>query len=172
MAAGGDDSWKSAQSIYDFEVNDIDGNPVKLEKYSGKVCLIVNVASKWGLTNKNYTQLQVLHTTYAEKGLAILGFPCNQFGGQEPGTEAEIKEFAVNNFGVQFDLFSKINVNGDKAHPLYNYLKKEQKGTLGNSIKWNFSKFLTDKKGKPIKRYGPTTDPLSIGKDIEKELAK
>jgi len=170
MAAAGDEGWKSASSIYDFSVTDIDGNPVSLEKYKGKVCLIVNVASKWGFTAKNYTQLQTLHVKLAEKGLAILAFPCNQFGNQEPGTNAQVKQFAQENYGAQFDLFSKIDVNGNKADPLYKYLKNKQKGTLGDFIKWNFSKFLVDREGKPVKRYSPNTEPLSIEKDIEKLL--
>ncbi|GIY52140.1 phospholipid hydroperoxide glutathione peroxidase [Caerostris darwini] len=141
--APGNANWKSAKSIYDFSALDIDGNEVSLEKYRGHVALIVNVASK------------------------ILGFPCNQFGGQEPGTEADIKEF-IKQYNVQFDMFSKINVNGDNTHPLWSYLKKKQGGTLGNFIKWNFSKFLIDKEGQPVKRYAPQFEP----KDIEPDLLK
>lgn len=166
--AGGDDSlWKNASSIYEFEVTDIEGNTVKLDKYTGKVCLIVNVASKWGLTQVNYTQLQALHSRYAEKGLAILGFPCNQFGGQEPGTDQEIKKFAVGNFGVQFDMFSKIKVNGADAAPLYKYLKSVQGSFMGDFIKWNFAKFLVDKNGVPVRRYAPNVAPNDIEKDIK-----
>lgn len=109
--------------------------------------------------------------SYHERGLRILGFPCNQFGKQEPGTNAEIKEFAIAH-GAKFDLFSKIDVNGNTAHPLYKFLKKAQGGTFGDSIKWNFTKFLCNKKGIPVKRYSPTTDPLSTVKDIEAELSK
>ncbi|KAK3090770.1 hypothetical protein FSP39_014492 [Pinctada imbricata] len=109
---------------------------------------------------KNYTQLQQLHAKYAESGLRILGFPCNQFGSQEPGTNEEIKKFATDTYSVQFDMFSKINVNGGSAHPLYSYLKKKQSGTLGDFIKWNFSKFLVDREGQPVKRYAPNTQPL------------
>jgi len=167
MAAAGDDACKSAKSIYDFTVEDIDGNKVPLENYKGKVCLIVNVASKWGFTAKNYTQLQALHVKLAEKGLAILAFPCNQFGSQEPGSNEEVKKFAQDNFGVQFDLFSKIDVNGNKADPLFKYLKQKQKGTLGDFIKWNFSKFLVNREGLPVKRYSPNTEPFSIEKDID-----
>jgi len=170
MASGGDEAWKNAKSIYEFDVKDIDGNTITLDKYKGKVCLIVNVASKWGFTNKNYTQLQALHAKLAEKGLAILAFPCNQFGSQEPGTNEEIKKFAQDNFGVQFDMFDKINVNGNQADPLYKYLKKMQKGTLGDFIKWNFSKFLVDRNGIPVKRYAPNTEPFSIEKDIDNYL--
>lgn len=120
------------------------------------------------MTNKNYQQLQELHEKYAEsKGLRILAFPCNQFGNQEPGTEAEIKEFAKK-FNVQFDMFSKVNVNGDQAHPLWKYLKHKQSGFLMDAIKWNFSKFLIDKDGQPVKRYAPTTDPLAIEPDLLK----
>uniref|UniRef100_A0A913ZZ30 Glutathione peroxidase n=1 Tax=Patiria miniata TaxID=46514 RepID=A0A913ZZ30_PATMI len=157
-------------NIYGFTVKDIDGNEVSLSKYKGHVALIVNVASQCGLTNKNYAQLQELHAKYAEsKGLRILAFPCNQFGGQEPGTDEQIKEFAAKK-GAQFDLFDKINVNGDNAIPLYKFLKKKQHGTLTNAIKWNFSKFLINKKGEPVKRYGPQTAPKDIEKDIVKEL--
>ncbi|CAN8010122.1 putative phospholipid-hydroperoxide glutathione peroxidase [Ixodes scapularis] len=120
------------------------------------------------MTNKNYQQLQELHEKFAEsKGLRILAFPCNQFGGQEPGTEAEIKEFAKK-FNVQFDMFSKVNVNGDQAHPLWKYLKHKQSGFLMDAIKWNFSKFLIDKDGQPVKRYAPTTEPLAIEPDLLK----
>ncbi|GBN30595.1 Phospholipid hydroperoxide glutathione peroxidase [Araneus ventricosus] len=112
-----------------------------------------------GMPDKNYQQLQGLHEKYAEsQGLRILGFPCNQFGGQEPGSESEIKEF-IKQYNVEFDMFSKINVNGDKTHPLWSYLKKQQGGTLGDFIKWNFSKFLIDKNGQPVKRYAPNVEP-------------
>lgn len=119
------------------------------------------------MTAKNYTQLQAMHAELAEsKGLRILGFPCNQFGSQEPGTDAEIKEFAKK-YDVGFDMFSKIDVNKDSAHPLYKYLKMKQGGTLGSFIKWNFTKFLIDKNGQPVKRYSPTTEPNSIKKDLD-----
>lgn len=162
---------KAHTTILDFEVKDIDGNPVNLSKYDGFVTLIVNVASKWGFTKKNYAQLQELHQSYAEKGLRILAFPCNQFGGQEPGTEREIKEF-VSTYGVEFDMFGKIDVNGSNADPLYVFLKNAKHGTLTNNIKWNFTKFLCDRHGVPVIRYSPTTSPLEIVKDIEKELLK
>lgn len=166
--AASDQSWKDATSIYDFKADDIDGNEVSLEKYRGHVCLIVNVASKWGGTTKNYTQLQALYEKYSSaEGLRILAFPCNQFGGQEPGTNADIKEF-VKKFNVTFDMFSKIDVNGDNAHPLWKYLKEKQHGTLGNFIKWNFSKFLVDKNGQPVKRYAPNVDPNAIEPDLLK----
>uniref|UniRef100_A0A8W8IU74 Glutathione peroxidase n=1 Tax=Magallana gigas TaxID=29159 RepID=A0A8W8IU74_MAGGI len=141
------EEWKSAESIYDFSVKDIDGNEVSLEKYRN--------------------QLQKLHEKYAEeKGLRILGFPCNQFGSQEPGSEEEIKKFVTERYGVKFDMFSKIDVNGNNAHPLYKYLKAKQGGTLGDFIKWNFTKFLVNKEGKPVKRYAPNTEPFSIEKDF------
>lgn len=158
-----------ANSIFEFEALNIDGEVVPLSKYKGYVTYIVNVASQWGLTKTNYAQLAELHKKYAEKGLRILAFPCNQFGEQEPGTNEEIKAFAVAR-GAEYDLFAKIDVNGDNAHPLYKYLKAKQKGLLGNKIKWNFSKFLCDKDGQPVKRYAPTTGPLSCTKDIEKYL--
>jgi len=123
------------------------------------------------MTPKNYKQLQELHTKYAESaGLRILGFPCNQFGNQEPKSEAEIKEFATKNYGVQFDMFSKINVNGNDAHPLWKFLKNKQPGFLVNAIKWNFTKFLINKQGVPVARYAPNAEPLSFEKDIIREL--
>uniref|UniRef100_A0A0B7AXW9 Glutathione peroxidase n=1 Tax=Arion vulgaris TaxID=1028688 RepID=A0A0B7AXW9_9EUPU len=166
--ATGDNKGKDAKSIYEFSALDIDGNNVSLEKYRGKICIIVNVACKCGFTNKNYKQLQAFHEKYADKGLAILAFPSNEFAGQEPESNENIKKFVQDSFGVKFDLFSKIEVNGKNAHPLYNYLKNEQKGTLGNFIKWNFSKFLINREGKPVNRYAPSTDPNSFEKDIEK----
>lgn len=159
----------AANTIYQFLVKDIDGQDVSLEKYRGNVCLIVNVASKWGLTALNYTQLSAMDLKYREKGLRILGFPCNQFGKQEPGNEQQIKEF-IKQYNVQFDMFSKIDVNGSNAHPLYAFLKKQQGGTLIDAIKWNFSKFLVDKNGICVKRYGPKTAPNDIIPDIEKLL--
>lgn len=159
----------SGASFYDFNATDIDGNDVSMEKYRGHTCVVVNVASKWGLTNVNYTELVKLHEKYAESnGLRILAFPCNQFGGQEPGTDAEIKTFAEG-FGVKFDMFSKIKVNGDGTHPIFEFLKSKQGGTLGNFIKWNFTKFLVDKEGKPVARYSPQTNPIpAIEKDLQK----
>ncbi|VDL36377.1 unnamed protein product [Hymenolepis diminuta] len=142
----------SEVNFYSFEALDIDGNNVSMEKYRGK---------------KNYAQLQELYTRYSSRGLSILGFPCNQFGKQEPGTNAEIKETALNKFGVTFDMFSKIDVNGSTGHPLFLYLQKALKGTLYDSIKWNFTKFLIDRNGIPQNRYSPTTDPLSFENDIE-----
>jgi glutathione peroxidase len=155
-----------SMNIYDIEVKDIDGKTIKFEKYKNKVMLIVNVASHCGFTNQ-YSGLQKLHEKYASKGLNILGFPCNQFLSQEPGTEEEIKNFCMSSFGVEFDMFSKIDVNGDDTHPLYVYLKEHADGFLVDTIKWNFTKFLVDKKGNVIKRYAPSTKPKEIQSDIE-----
>jgi len=172
MAQAADkNAFKKAGSIYEFTADDIDGNPVSLEKYKGYVCIIVNVASKWGFTDKNYKQLQALYGELEEKGLRILAFPCNQFGSQEPGTNAEIKEFATGKYGVTFDMFAKIDVNKDSAHPLWKYLKHKQGGTLIDAIKWNFTKFLVDRQGQPVKRYAPNTEPNSMRADIDKYLA-
>jgi len=154
----------SPNSIYDFTAKDIDGNEVSLDKYKGHVCIVVNVASKWGKTAVNYQQLVALQQKYAEaEGLRILAFPCNQFGSQEPGTDAEIKEFAANKgveFNKGFDFYSKIDVNGSNAHPLWDYMKKKQGGTLTNAIKWNFTKFVIDKEGQPVARFSPMDDPI------------
>jgi len=156
-------------SIYEFSATDIDGTEVSMEKYKGHVCIIVNVASKWGKTDVNYRQLVELYNKYSEAdGLRILGFPCNQFGGQEPGSEPEIKEF-VAKYNVTFDMFSKINVNGGSAHPLWAYLKEKQGGFLMNAIKWNFTKFVVDKEGQPVARFGPTDDPIP---KVEEEIKK
>jgi glutathione peroxidase len=157
-------------TIYDFKVNTIDGKETTLEQYKDKVLLIVNVASKCGYTSQ-YDGLEALYKKYKDRGLVVLGFPCNQFGSQEPGTEEEIQNFCRVNFGVTFPMFSKLNVNGDETHPLYVHLKSEQPGILGSeSIKWNFTKFLVDKKGNVIERFGSSTKPCDIEKDIEKLL--
>jgi len=153
-------------SIYDFKVDTIDNKEVSLSKYKGKVLLIVNVASECGLTYQ-YEGLEKLYQAQKKKGFMILGFPSNQFSNQEPGTNKEIKFFCSSKYDVHFDMFSKIEVNGDGADPLYKYLKKEKGGFLGfDSIKWNFTKFLVDKNGKVIKRYGSSTNPIKIEKDI------
>lgn len=161
------EDWQKATSIYEFSAKDIDGNEVSLEKYRGFVCIITNVASKWGKTSVNYTQLTELYTRYAEKGLRILAFPCNQFGKQEPGSETDIKAFAEG-YNVKFDMFSKIDVNGNNAHPLWKWMKEQPKGKglLGNAIKWNFTKFLINKEGQVVKRYSPMDDPMVAEKDI------
>jgi len=159
-------------TIYDFSAKDIDGNEVSLEKYRGHVCVIVNVASKWGLTDVNYKQLVELYEKYSEaNGLRILAFPCNQFGGQEPGTEEQIKEFAAK-YNVTFDMFSKIDVNFSSAHPLWVFLKSKQGGFMLDAIKWNFTKFIVDKEGNPVARLGPKDSPIpNVEKAIEKLFA-
>ncbi|MEA3352983.1 MAG: glutathione peroxidase [Campylobacterota bacterium] len=157
-------------SIYDIEVKTIDGQTIKMENYKDKVVLIVNVASKCGFTGQ-YEGLEKLHQKYSSQGLAVLGFPCNQFLSQEPGTEEEIKEFCSLTYGVKFDMFSKIDVNGENTHPLYRYLKENSSGFMGiDTIKWNFTKFLVDKNGKVIQRYAPSTTPKEIEKDIKEHL--
>lgn len=158
------------KSIYEFEVLDINGKPQALKTYQGKTLLIVNVASKCGFTNQ-YSDLEKIYLEYKDQGLEILAFPCNQFGAQEPGDAEEIKNFCSLNYSVTFPLFSKIDVNGDKASPVYNYLKESLPGILGSkAIKWNFTKFLVDKNGKPVERYAPTDKPNDILKDIKKIL--
>ncbi|KAI4492418.1 hypothetical protein M0804_002209 [Polistes exclamans] len=209
----GNQDYKSAKSIYDFTAVSIKGEEVPLSKYENHVCLIVNVASKCGLTATNYKELNELYDEYAEsketgnknvsvdilkvnqKGdgidsrnyletfdlplpkvqllivsycrLRILAFPCNQFNGQEPGTSDDICSFADRQ-KVKFDLFEKIDVNGDNTHPLWKYLKKHQGGTFGNFIKWNFTKFIVDKKGQVVERHGPNVDPSSLKENLEK----
>jgi glutathione peroxidase len=159
-----------AMSLYDFKATRIDGREVPLSDYRGKVLLIVNTASKCGFTPQ-YEGLEKLYQRYGEKGFMILGFPSNQFGAQEPGSNAEIANFCRVNYGVSFDMFAKIDVNGDNTHPLYKYLKKEATGLLGSEvIKWNFTKFLIGRDGKVIDRYAPATKPESIAKAIEKLL--
>lgn len=157
-------------SIYDYKAKDVNGKEVKLSDYKGKVLLVVNTASDCGFTPQ-YEGLQNLYNKYKDDGLEILAFPCNQFGGQEKGDEAKIKEFCDLRFNITFPLFSKIEVNGDNTHPLYDYLKNEKKGLLGSTkIKWNFTKFLIDKDGNPIDRFAPTTKPESMEDDIKKLL--
>lgn len=156
-------------SFYDFSAKKINGEEVKMEEYKGKVVLIVNTASKCGFTPQ-FKELEELYKEYKDKGLEILGFPCNQFAHQDPGNNETINEFCTLNYGVTFTMFEKIDVNGDNAHPLYKYLKNEAKGLLGSKIKWNFTKFLVDSNGKVIKRYASTVKPLSIKADIESLL--
>ena len=157
-------------SIYDFSAKTIDGDEQSLAAYKGKALLVVNVASKCGFTPQ-YKGLEALYEKFRDKGLVVLGFPCDQFGHQEPGDEEEIKNFCSLNYDVQFPLFAKIDVNGSGTHPLYQYLKSEAKGLLGSeSIKWNFTKFLVGKDGKVIRRYAPTDTPESIGKDLAAAL--
>ena len=153
-------------TLYDFTVNDIHGEPVKLDRYKGKVLLVVNTASECGFTPQ-YKGLEALYEKYHGRGLEVLGFPCNQFGGQEPGNEAAIEQFCEIHYGVTFPMFAKIDVNGSNTHPLYKYLKHEAKGLLGSeAIKWNFTKFLVGKDGEVVKRYAPNDSPESIGKDL------
>lgn len=158
---------KMNKTIYDFSVKNIDGKEILLSEFKNKVILIVNVASKCGFT-KQYKELQELYEKYKDNGFVILGFPCNQFASQEPGTSQEIKEFCSINYGVNFPLFEKIDVNGDNAHPLYKFLKSAQSGFLSEAIKWNFTKFIVNKKGEVIDRYAPSTSPSSIEDDIKK----
>lgn len=154
-------------SLYDFELITIDKEKTTLAPYKGKVLLIVNVASKCGFTYQ-YEGLEKLYKTYKDKGLVVLGFPSNQFSNQEPGNEEEIKNFCSLTYDVTFPMFSKIDVNGENAHPLYVYLKQQQSGFLGSeSIKWNFTKFLVDKQGKVIERFAPTTTPESLEETIK-----
>eukprot|EP00835_Amoeboradix_gromovi_P003130 NODE_196_length_15381_cov_0.267243.p7 type:complete len:171 gc:universal NODE_196_length_15381_cov_0.267243:2399-2911(+) len=155
----------SIKSVHDFTVKGIEGKPQSLSSYKGKALLIVNVASNCGYT-KQYTGLQEIQEKYKGK-LEVLGFPCNQFGGQEPGTNEEIQEFCTKKFSVTFPLYDKIDVNGPNTDPLYKYLKSEKSGLITDDIKWNFSKFLIDKNGKPVKRYGSGTEPKDIQKDID-----
>jgi glutathione peroxidase len=156
--------------IYDFSVKDIHGKTVKLDAYKGKALLIVNTASKCGFTPQ-YKGLEALYQKLHGKGLEVLGFPCNQFGEQEPGSEAEIESFCEINYGVTFPLFAKIDVNGGDAAPLYQYLKQAKPGLLGSeAIKWNFTKFLVDRKGNVVERYAPNAEPASLTGDIEKQL--
>ncbi|HEY9029215.1 MULTISPECIES: glutathione peroxidase [Variovorax] len=158
-------------SVYDFEANLIDGKPVKLSAFKGKVLLIVNTASKCGFTPQ-FAGLEALHEKYADKGLAVLGFPSNQFGGQDPGTNEEIGAFCMKNYGVSFPMMEKIDVNGANAAPLYKWLTKEKPGLLGSTaIKWNFTKFLIGRDGTVIKRYAPLDTPASLERDVEAALA-
>lgn len=153
-------------TAYDFSAKSIDGAEQSLSEFKGKVLLVVNTASKCGFTPQ-YAGLETLWNKYEDQGLVIMGFPCDQFGHQEPGDEAEIKNFCSLSYDVSFPLFAKIEVNGAGAHPLYQWLKKEKSGLLGiGAIKWNFTKFLIDRQGRVIKRYAPTDKPESIEKDI------
>jgi glutathione peroxidase len=171
IVCGSDETTKGdGMSVHGFEAKTIEGNTQRLEAYRGKTLLIVNVASKCGFTPQ-YAGLEQLYRKYKDRGLVILGFPCDQFGHQEPGDEAEIKNFCSLQYEVSFPMFAKIEVNGGNAHPLYQYLKKAQPGVLGTAgIKWNFTKFLVNSAGEVVARYAPTATPASIEKDIEKLL--
>ena len=158
-------------AVYDFSATSITGKPVKLDQFKGKPLLIVNTASACGFTPQ-FAGLEELHKTYGTKGLVVLGFPCNQFGAQDSGSNGEIAEFCQLNYGVSFPMMEKIDVNGAGAHPLYQWLSAEAPGLLGSkAIKWNFTKFLVGKDGTVVKRYAPTDTPASMAKDIEAALA-
>lgn len=158
-------------SLYDLEAQSIDHQTVPLSRYQGQVMLIVNTASACGFTPQ-FTGLEKLHTSHSAQGLAVLGFPCNQFAGQDPGDDAQIAAFCQKNFGVSFQMMAKVKVNGDEAHPLYQWLTAEAPGLLGSkAIKWNFTKFLVGRDGRVIKRYAPQDSPEKMAKDIEAALA-
>jgi glutathione peroxidase len=153
-------------SIYDFTAKSLAGKDVALKDFEGKVLLIVNTASACGFTPQ-YKGLEALQQKYGARGFSVLGFPCNQFGAQEPGDEAQIAQFCSTNYGVSFPMFAKIDVNGAGAHPLYKFLKDEKSGLLGSAIKWNFTKFLVDRSGRVVSRHAPTTTPEALSKEIE-----
>lgn len=156
-------------NFYQFSAQSLQGKEINMEAYKGKTVLVVNTASKCGLTPQ-FEGLEALNKKYKNKGLVILGFPCNQFANQEPGDEKSISEGCLINYGVTFQMFSKIDVNGKTAHPIYKYLKNELGGVFGSKIKWNFTKFLIDSEGNPVKRFAPTTKPEKIDKFLEKVL--
>ncbi|MBP1663686.1 MAG: glutathione peroxidase [Bacteroidetes bacterium] len=158
-------SATSAQNFYDFKALNMQDKEVSMSDYKGKVILVVNTASKCGYTPQ-FASLEALYEKYKDKGFVILGFPCNQFGNQDPGTNEEIQSFCKVNYGVTFPMFSKIDVNGENAHPIFIYLKNTLSGTITDNIKWNFTKFLIDRSGEPLKRYGSNVKPESIEADI------
>ncbi len=161
----------STASIYDFDARQIDGRDIALSQFKGKALLIVNTASQCGFTPQ-FAGLEALHKAYAGRGLAVLGFPCNQFGAQDPGADGEIESFCQLNYGVSFPMMSKIDVNGASAHPLYKWLTAEAPGVLGSqAIKWNFTKFLVGRDGRVVKRYAPLAKPADLAQDIEAALA-
>jgi glutathione peroxidase len=157
-------------TLSDFSATTLEGQDQSLSAYAGTVALVVNTASECGFTPQ-FAGLEALYERYAGEGLVVLGFPCNQFGGQEPGSEAEIGAFCQRNYGVTFPMFAKVDVNGDDAHPLFTWLKSEKGGLLGDAIKWNFTKFLVGRDGQVIRRYGSTTKPEDLAADIEAALA-
>jgi glutathione peroxidase len=152
--------------VFDFTANSLAGDEVPLKRFEGKVLLIVNTASACGFTPQ-YKGLEALHQALEPRGFSVLGFPCNQFGSQEPGDARQIEQFCSSNYAVTFPMFAKVDVNGSGAHPLYQYLKNAKSGLLGSSIKWNFTKFLTDRTGKVVARHAPTTKPEGLAKEIE-----
>jgi glutathione peroxidase len=152
--------------IHDFTATSLGGEDVPLKRYEGQVLLIVNTASACGFTPQ-YQGLEALHQAFAPRGFSVLGFPCNQFGGQEPGDADEIAKFCESNYAISFPMFAKIDVNGSNAHPLFGYLKNAKSGLLGSSIKWNFTKFLVDRSGKVVARHAPTARPEGLKKEIE-----
>ena len=156
-------------NFYDFVAKDINGKDINMNQYKGKVVLVVNTASKCGFTPQ-FKGLEELYNEYKEKGFEILGFPCNQFKNQDPGSNKDINNFCQLNYGVTFTMFEKIDVKGPNAHPIFKYLKEQTKGLLNDEIKWNFTKFLIDSNGNVVKRYAPTTSPSKIKKDIENLL--
>ena len=158
-------------NFYDFKAKDIDGEMVSMEEFKGQVVLVVNTASKCGFTPQ-FAELEKLYKKYKDEGLVILGFPCNQFANQDPGTDAEIKTFCMQNYGVSFPMFSKVKVNGDEALPLFKFLKDEQGGSVGSFIKWNFTKFLISRTGEVVDRFAPNTTPEEIEPEIQAELKK
>lgn len=172
VVVSAEESKDAVPEALNFKVKSLDGKDVELSKYDGKVVLVVNVASECGLTPQ-YKDLQAIYDQYKDQGLVVLGFPCNQFGSQEPGTEAEIKQFCTENYGVTFDMFSKVDVNGEKAAPLYKYLTAlETKPKGAGKVSWNFEKFLLNRKGEVVARFEPQTKPDSteVVSAIEKEL--
>lgn len=161
----------SATAFYDFKPADMKGQPYDFSQLKGKVVLVVNVASKCGFTPQ-YEGLEELYEKYKDQGLVVLGFPCNQFGGQEPGSSEEIQNFCTTNYGIKFPILGKIDVNGDNASPVYEWLKQEKVGMLGmKRIKWNYEKFLIDREGKVVERWASTTKPASLVPAVERELA-
>jgi glutathione peroxidase len=157
-------------TLGDFSATSIDGQETDLSAFEGQVVVVVNTASQCGFTSQ-YAGLQQLHDTYGERGLTVLGFPCDQFGNQEPGDEAEIASFCERNYGVRFPMFAKVDVNGDDAHPLFAWLRDQKSGLLpGDGIKWNFTKFVIGRDGRVIKRFSPTTEPEKLADTIEKAL--
>jgi len=158
-------------TVHDFSALDIDGVERSLSLYRGQALLIVNVASQCGFTPQ-YAELEAMYRRHRDRGFAVLGFPCNQFGAQEPGDEAQIREFCTTRYAVSFPMFAKVEVNGPHAHPLFAWLKHERRGLLGSTrIKWNFTKFLCDRSGRPVRRYGPPAKPAAIERDLQRWLA-